>query len=200
MKAIISQSWEFRTYSIKATCKCSQCGKRITKTFSFQTREDVLTSKEDWNELERRKQEWLAEPHICNSCKKKKSEQEREDITFKFQETFNILNDLQEKITDIKLDKKKFIEELNESLKGKVILYNGNEYVVSYIQDGIYEDCAFEIVCDNISKVKPWLEASGQIVFYKRTYKECMWNNYVEIENCIITDEDFAKRRESLNE
>ena len=200
MKTLISKSWEFRTYSIKGTCKCSKCGKAITKIFSFQTREDVLTSKEDWKELEEQKQKWLSEPHVCNSCKKKKTEQERKDITFKFQGTFNALNDLQEQITDLKLDKKKFIEELNEVLKDKVVLYNGNEYVVSYVQDGIHEDCAFEITCDSISKVKPWLTTcSGQLIFYKRTYKELGWNNFIEVENCIITDEIFSQRRNLLN-
>lgn len=199
MRKYTTVTWDFRTYSIKGTCKCAECGKPITKTFSFQTREDELTKKEDWNELERRKNEWLKEKHICNSCKKKKIEQERKDVTFKFKGTFDALNDLQQQITEIKLEKKKFIEELGEMLYDKVILYNDKEYVVKYVQDGIHEDCALEIAANPISQAKPWMEATGRTMFfYKRTYKECGWSNFVEIENCIVTDEDFHKRRELL--
>jgi len=200
MKTIITKSWEFRTYSIKGVCKCFKCGKPITKTFSFQTRKDILTTKEDWNKIEKQKEEWQKEPHICNACKKKKIEQERKDITNRFSDYFTELNISQKQITDIKLEKKKVIEQLNNQLKDRVILYNGNEYVVNYIQDGIYEDCAVEINCIPISKTKPWLMSSGSIFFYKQTYKQCGWNNFVEIGNCIITDEIFSKRKQLLIE
>lgn len=202
MKVYTTTTWDFRTYSIKATCKCSKCGKSISKTFSFQTREDSSPQKEDWDELERRKNEWLKEKHVCNSCKKKKVNQERkEDITEKFTTIFDDLNQLQRDITDIKILKKNIIEKLGEQLDNKVIVYNNKEYVVKYVQDGIYEDCAFEIACNPISQTKPWMEATGKtLFFYKRTYKQCGWDNFIEVENCIITNEVFETRRQVLRE
>lgn len=199
MKTVITKTWRFRTVSIKGTCKCSICRKPITKSFSMELREDVPTTNEHIKELEIEKQEWLKESHICNACRKKKIEQERKDITQSFNPEFSILNDLQEQIMDLKIHKNNYINKLNEELKDKVILYNDKEYVINYVHDGYLNACAFEIWCSPISKTQPWLEASGSICFYKRTYKPLYFNNFIEIENCIITDESFTKRKELLN-
>ena len=199
MKTVITKTWKFRTVSIKGTCKCSICGKSITKSFSMELREDVPTTNEHIKKLEIEKQEWLKDSHICNACRKKKIEQDRKDITQSFDSKFNTLNNLQEQIIDLKICKRKYIDFLNENLKDKVILYNNREYVVDYVHDGYLNGCAFEIWCSPISKTQPWLEASGSVCFYKRTYKPLCFNNFIEVENCIITDESFTKRRELLN-
>ena len=195
---LYTTTWDINTYSIKGTCKCSECGKPITKTFSFQVREGVSAKNENWDELERRRNEWLIESHVCNSCKKKKIKCDKHDISKLFETEFRELDLLQQSISDTKYSKKKIIEELNEKLKGKIIIYNKDEYVIRYVQDGIYEDCAFEISADKVSKIKPWLATDKTIFFYKRTYKECGWDNFIEIENCIITDEVFQERKQRL--
>ena len=156
MKTIITKSWEFRTYSIKGTCKCSKCGKPITKTFSFQTREDVLITKEDWNKIEKQKEEWQKEPRICNTCKKKKIEQKRKDITSNFTFMFSKLIELQNQINQISLDKRQRINSIKDDLIDKIIIdKNNTEWVIRYIQD--LNEIGFEISCRKINKQKPWL-------------------------------------------
>ena len=198
MQTIISKTWSFRTVNIKTTCKCSECGKPITKSFSLEIREDIPTTKEDMEYLENKKTEWLKEPHICNNCKRKKILQERKDITETFRDVFTSINIIQQEIIDKKLEKKPLLEKIKEELKDKVIIYNEEEYVVNYIQDGYMNGCAFEIYCDKVNKTRPWELTSNGLVFYKRTYSPCNFSNFVEIENCIITDEIFSKRKELL--
>ena len=198
MQTIISKTWSFRTVHTKTSCKCSECGKPITKSFSLEIREDIPTTKEDLEYLENKKTEWLKEPHICNNCKRKKILQERKDITETLQDTITGLNNLQKEIQDKIMEKQPLFDKLKEQLYDKVIIYNDNEYVVNYIQDGSMNGNAVEIYCDKVNKTKPWELTSNGLVFYKRTYSPCNFNNFVEIENCIITDEVFSKRRELL--
>ena len=191
MKTLITKSWEFRTYSIKGYCKCSKCGKTISKTFSFQTREDVLTKKEDWESIEQQKEEWLKEAHICNSCKKEKILQQRKDITSNFTFMFSKLVELQNQINQIALDKKQRIKSIENDLVNRIIVDKNNaEWVVNSIVD--WNDIGFEIRCYRVNKQKPWLKTDETRFFYGGN--EVHYDNYTKINECIITDECFDKR------
>lgn len=197
MKIVISQSWQFRTYSIQAKCKCIDCGKFITKTFSFEVREDVSSSKEDWNKLEKKKQEWLSQPHICNSCKKKKIQQERKNITSNFTFMFNKLDELQNQINKIVKDKAERVNSLKE-IEGKVLVdKNKNEWLIYRIREGSQNNIGFELECYRVNKQKPWLTVDECKYF---TNNQTSWYNYISLQDCIITDEIFSHRLDSLYE
>lgn len=198
MNTYISHTWKFYTYSIKGQCKCSECGKPINKTFSFEYREDTEPCWIDKEKLKKEKQEWEQESHICNACLRKKIKQERKDITETLQDTITDLDTLQKEIQDKIMEKQPLFDKLKEQLYDKVIIYNDNEYVVNYIHDGSMNGNAVEIYCDKVNKTKPWEVTSNSLVFYKRAYSPCHFNNFVEIENCIITDEVFSKRKDLL--
>ena len=194
----VTYSWRFYKYKITGQCKCSECGKKINKTFSFDYREDTIPNPEYIEKLKKEKQEWEQESHICNSCLKKKIKQERKDITETLQDTITGLNTLQKEIQDKIMEKQPLFDKLKEQLYDKVIIYNDNEYVVNYIHDGSMNGNALEIYCDKVNKTKPWEVTSNGLVFYKKAYSPCHFNNFVEIENCIITDEVFSKRKDLL--
>ena len=198
MKTVISKTWNFNTYRIQARCKCSECGKYINKIFSFELREDVLPSKEDWDGLEESKKEWLSQSHICNSCKCKKVKQEAKDITHTYDFTLNILQEKQEQILSCIKDKKRHIDFLNEELKGKVIVdKEGTEWVIYSVSDGWQNGAAIEINCDKVNKQKPWLRSDESMYFYAGSI-DGHYHNYKPLSECIITDEDFKERAQLL--
>lgn len=198
MKTVISKTWDFNTYRIQARCKCSECDKYINKIFSFELREDVLPSKEDWDELEESKKEWLSQPHICNSCKRKKVKQEAKDITHTYDFTLNILQEKQEQILSSIKDKKRHIDFLNEELKGKIIVdKEGTEWVIYSVRDGWQNSAVIEINCDKVNKQKPWLRSDESMYFYVGSI-DGHYYNYKPLSECIITDEDFKERAKLL--
>lgn len=194
----ITYSWNFYKYKISGQCKCVECGKPINKTFYFEYREDTEPCWIDIKALKEEKQIWEQESHICNSCLRKKIKQERKDITETLQDTITDLDTLQKEIQDKIMEKQPLFDKLKEQLYDKVIIYNDNEYVVNYIHDGSMNGNAVEIYCDKVNKTKPWEVTSNGLVFYKRAYSPCNFSNFVEIENCIITDEVFSKRKDLL--
>lgn len=195
MKTLISKTWEFRTYSIQGKCKCYNCGKPITKTFSFETREDVLTTKEDWDRLEERKQKWLSQSHTCNACKRKKIMQERKDITSDYTFMFSKLDELQNQINQIVKDKNQRIDSIKD-IEGKVLIdKDKTEWLIYSIRDGSVNGIGFEIECYKINKQKPWLTTDECRYF---SNDKTMWSNFSTLEDCIITDEIFSKRKELL--
>lgn len=198
MNTYISHTWKFYKYKINGQCKCSECGKKIDKTFSFDYREDTEPCWIDIERLKKEKQEWEQESHICNACLRKKIKQERKDITETLQDTITELDTLQKEIQDKIMEKQPLFDKLKEQLYDKVIIYNDNEYVVNYIHDGSMNGNALEIYCDKVNKTKPWEVTSNSLIFYKKAYSPCHFNNFVEIENCIITDEVFSKRKDLL--
>lgn len=198
MRTVISKSWDFRTYKIQAKCKCSECGKPINKTFSFELREDVSPQKENWTELEERKKKWLSEAHICNSCLRKKIKQERKDITHAYDFTLSTLIEKQEQILSCIKDKKRHIDFLNEELKNKVIVdKDGTEWVIYSVRDGWQNGAAVEFTCDKVNKVKPWLRSDEIIYFYTGSI-DGHYSNYKPLSGCTITDEDFSQRAKLL--
>ena len=195
MKTTISRTWEFRTYSIQGRCKCAKCGKPIIKTFSFQTREDVPTVKEDWDYIEKQKEEWLSESHICNSCKRKKVTQERKDITLNYTFMFSKLDELQNQIKQIVKDKVQRVKSIKD-IEGKVLIdKNGIEWFIERISEGSQNNLGFELRCYRINKQKPWLCTDDCRYFTSNT---TMWSNYSTLEGCAITDEVFSDRKELL--
>ena len=196
MRVTTYTSWSFRTYRITAKCKCSKCGKYISKTFSFDCREDVSPTKEDWDNLEERRKEWLAEEHICNSCKCESVKQERHDITSQFKDTFFSICSIQGKINDLNKSKTTFLDDLKSQLKGKILIdKDKNEWVISSVYNG-YENClGFEIFTYKINKQKPWLCTDESRYFYKADGDPLHYFNFTLIDDCIITDEDFNSRK-----
>ena len=195
MQTYITQTWQFKTHSIQGRCKCVECGKPITKTFSFETREDVPTQREDWDKLEERKQEWLKKPHICNSCKRKKITYDKNDVTSSYTFKFSKLDELQRQIDDIIKDKVRRTDCLKE-LEGKILVdKDSQEWVIERIREGSVNNIGFEITCYRINKRKPWLLTEDCKYF---TNDKTMWNNFSTLEGCIITNEVFEKRAESL--
>lgn len=202
MRTLITQSWNFRTYKIQAKCKCIECSKPITKSFSFELREDVSPKKEDWDNLEKEKKEWLAESHICNSCKCKRIRQEREFITENFKKQFNELAQIHKEEVEFEKsinEKRNLIfEELKEKLKGKILLALDREWVIRSIGYG-WNGESFQINCEGVDKQKPWEYCNKSLYAVDKETNHEQGNSYwTNIENCIITDEDFYRRKELL--
>ena len=191
----ITYSWKFYKYKINGQCKCSACGKKIDKTFSFEYREDTEPSWIDIEDLKKEKQEWEQESHICNSCLRKKIKQERKDITNNYTFMFSKLDELQNQIQQIIKDKNERIQSIKD-IEGKVLIdKDKTEWYIQSIRDGSINGIGFEIQCYKINKQKPWLITDDCRYF---SNDKTMWNNFSTLENCIITDEVFSKRKDLL--
>ena len=82
-------------------------------------------------------------------------------------------------------------------MEGKVLLdRDKTEWLIYRIGDGWQNNMGFEIQCYKINKQKPWLYTDE--CRYFSNDKAC-WSNFSTLEGCIITDEEFSKRRELLN-
>lgn len=195
MNTYISRTWKFYKYKINGQCKCSECGKPINKTFSFEYREDTEPCWIDKEKLKKEKQEWEQESHICNSCLRKKIKRDSKDITNNYTFMFSKLDELQRQIQQIIKDKDERIKSIKD-MEGKVLIDKDNtEWYIQSIRDGSINGIGFEIQCYKINKQKPWLITDDCRYF---SNDKTMWNNFSTLENCIITDEVFSKRKELL--
>lgn len=195
MNTYISRTWKFYKYKINGQCKCSECGKKIDKTFSFDYREDTEPCWIDIERLKKEKQEWEQESHICNACLRKKIKQESKDITNNYTFMFSKLDELQNQIQQIIKDKNERIQSIKD-IEGKVLIDKDNtEWYIQSIRDGSINGIGFEIQCYKINKQKPWLITDECRYF---SNDKTMWNNFSTLENCIITDEVFSKRKDLL--
>lgn len=195
MNTYISKTWKFYKYKINGQCKCSECGKSINKTFSFDYREDTEPCWIDKEKLKQEKQEWEQESHICNACLKKKIKQDSKDITNNYTFMFSKLDELQRQIQQIIKDKDERIQSMKD-MEGKVLIDKDNtEWYIQSIRDGSINGIGFEIQCYKINKQKPWLITDDCRYF---SNDKTMWNNFSTLENCIITDEVFSKRKDLL--
>lgn len=195
MNTYISHTWKFYKYKINGQCKCSECGNKIDKTFSFDYREDTEPSWIDKEKLKKEKEEWEQESHICNSCLRKKIKQDSKDITNNYTFMFSKLDELQNQIQEIIKDKDERIKSIKD-IEGKVLIDKDNtEWYIQSIRDGSTNGIGFEIQCYKINKQKPWLITDDCRYF---SNNQTMWNNFSTLENCIITDEVFSKRKDLL--
>jgi len=195
MNTYISRTWKFYKYKINGQCKCSECGKPINKTFSFDYREDTEPCWIDIERLKKEKQEWEQEFHICNACLRKKIKQDSKDITNNYTFMFSKLDELQTQIQQIIKDKDERIKSIKD-MEGKVLIDKDNtEWYIQSIRDGSINGIGFEIQCYKINKQKPWLITDDCRYF---SNDKTMWNNFSTLENCIITDEVFSKRKDLL--
>jgi len=195
MNTYISRTWKFYKYKINGQCKCSECGKPINKTFSFDYREDTEPCWIDIERLKKEKQEWEQESHICNACLRKKIKQDSKDITNNYTFMFSKLDELQTQIQQIIKDKDERIKSIKD-MEGKVLIDKDNtEWYIQSIRDGSINGIGFEIQCYKINKQKPWLITDDCRYF---SNDKTMWNNFSTLENCKITDEVFSKRKELL--
>lgn len=200
MQTEVKYSWRFVTYSIKAKTKCSICGKPITKTFSFELREDGKPSRQDWDNLERAKQHWLEESHVCSKCMANQVVGVKEDITSKFIKQLNRINKLYEELEDFKLKTRekqdKLTDEINPQLIGKVLLAKNRQWVIRYVRAN--RDNELEIYCDGIDCRYPWKTCNKEL--YVKSNTKYHWDTdktfYATIDECTITDEIFDKRGE----
>ena len=181
MNKYITYSWKFYTYSKKASCKCSKCGKTITTTFSTSYRED---SSPNIQEVDNTIQKWQQEKHICNKCKIEATKQDYRDITCEFENKFKQVQDLQQQIKELELQQWNLIKSID--IKGKVLKYKDNEYVIQY-----FDCCANpRIVAAPINKREPWYERM-----------DCRDWAYIDIdEEYTITDEMFENRYKKIKE
>ena len=203
MNVTKTYSWDFKTYSIKASTKCSECGKPITKTFSFQKREDISPNKEDWEGLEKEKQEWLSETHVCSKCTKKKLVQERKDITQEFKDSFIRVNALYEDLKEYrnKIYDKQYtiLEKIFPKLKDKILIAKNKEWVIKSIRTN--RDRELEIYCYAVDSRYPWKICDRNLyILGKSKYSDTDRTWYALLDECIITDEDFNKRKKLLND
>lgn len=195
MLTVVAEPRQLKIYEISAKCKCSECGKIINKTFSFKRREDIEPTNRDWDNLEKEKDAWKLEKHICNSCKIQKVAQEREDVTSSYTFMLSKLDELQRQIEQVVQDKVQRINCLEE-LKGKVLIdKNSEEWVIESIREGSANNIGFEITCYRINKRKPWLLTEDCRYF---TNDKTVWNNFSTLDGCVITNEEFEKRAELL--
>ena len=195
MNTYISKTWAFYRYKINGQCKCSECGKPINKTFYFEYREDTEPCWIDIERLKKEKQEWEQESHICNACLRKKIKQESKDITNNYTFMFSKLDELQNQIQQIIKDKNERIQSIKD-IEGKVLIDKDNtEWYIQSIRDGSTNGIGFEIQCYKINKQKPWLITDDCRYF---SNDKTTWNNFSTLENCIITDEVFSKRKDLL--
>ena len=203
MRRYTTYSWDFRTYNVQAQCKCHKCGRTIKKSFSFQCREDVSPKKEEWEEIEKKKAEWLSVPHECNTCKKNRVQQSRVEVTKNFIETFNELTNLNKQIKEFEKKKKKkrnpLLDLLNSSLKGKVLVAKEREWVIHSVSRSWNEE-GYQIHCYGIDKKSPWCYCDKELYVTDESKYSDHGNYYwAHINECVITDEEFSRRKELLN-
>jgi hypothetical protein len=108
---------------------------------------------------------------------------------------FSKLDELQNQIQQIIKDKNERIQSIKD-IEGKVLIDKDNtEWYIQSIRDGSINGIGFEIQCYKINKQKPWLTTDDCRYF---SNDKTMWNNFSTLENCIITDEVFSKRKDLL--
>lgn len=184
MNKYITYSWKFYTYSKKASCKCCKCGKTITTTFSESYRED---SSPDVSYIREQIEKWKQEKHICNKCKIEAIKCKQKDTTKTFVKEFKQIQDLQQQVTDLNQQINKCLSFLNDKLKGNIIKYKDNEYIIQYFDMGFIKP---RIVASPINKKEPWHE--------KDSYKDWV---YIDLKDeYIITDEVFKDRYKKIQE
>lgn len=184
MNKYITYSWKFYTYSKKASCKCCKCGKTITTTFSESYRED---SSPDVSYIQEQIEKWQQEKHVCNKCKIEAIKCEQKDRTSNFKNTIHYIQVLQQQINELHEEQNNWLKFLNDKLKGNVIKYKDNEYIIQYFDT----DCIKpRIVASPINKKEPWHE--------KDSYKDWV---YIDLKDeYIITDEVFKDRYKKIQE
>ena len=199
---IVTYSWRFYKYKITGQCKCSECGKKINKTFSFEYREDTIPNPEYIEKLKKEKQEWEQESHICNSCLKKKIKQESKDITNNFTEDFSKIQEYHKeriefanKMQNLELP---IFQKLNEQLKGKVLLASDREWVIDSVCDG-WNGESFQLNCTGIDMKQPWTKYDKYLYVGDKDKFVTQGNScWIDIKQCKITDEIFSKRKDLL--
>ena len=169
----ISVNWKFYTYSVKGECMCKECGRKITKTFSVQYREDCEPDKESCAKAKNR---WLSEEHLCNKCKNKKLNKNYEKVNVNFYTIEHILHN----IGDAQKELKKIVDSYKEQLVGTVALYKDSEYLITNIYYSY--PCQVFLELQQIHKNKPWI----------LTNKTANYN--IDRNEIIFTNERFKDR------
>ena len=111
----------------------------------------------------------------------------QKDITKTFVKEFKQIQDLQQQVTDLNQQINKCLSFLNDKLKGNIIKYKDNEYIIQYFDMGFIKP---RIVASPINKREPWHE--------KDSYKDWV---YIDLKDeYIITDEVFKDRYKKIQE
>ena len=203
MRTYTTYSYRFYTHSEKGKCKCSRCGKTITKSFSFEYREDTAPSNEDLQALQEEKQAWESKEHICTACLKSAVINKGNDITNKYSEDFNNLINMHNK--RIEFEKKMNEEEepifkkLKNELKGKILITKDREWVIDSICNG-WNGESFQLNCTGIDKQKPWTKCDKYLYAGDINKHHNQGNSYwIGLNECKITDEVFDDRKAKYN-
>ena len=201
MPTYITKTWKFYTAGVEGKAKCKLCGKAIKKRFTVEYREDVTP---DLKPCEKAKEAWEQEEHICLSCTKKSLVTGGEDITNKFDSKFKELEEIRQQVRSLEAKALEISRTIHADLKGKIVIYNGTEYVIEGVSEDIRNGYAYAINCTSISKKEPW-KTSGA---YRSTYftdsygrKQFRYNNYVDrnTDSYKIIDEKFSEREAKID-
>ena len=192
--------WKVYTHSEKISTKCSKCGKTITKSVSFQYQ--GTPSQEDWDGLEKDKQKWLAEEHVCSKCLKEacKGEQGPLDMT-QVNHALDEINMLFGQINALRKGIIHYGEQIQKELKGKVCIYEDKEYVINWVSTCDYNDMPLHIQCYKIDTRYPWTTTDTEMYI---TEKGGGFGNSKTVnakwEDVIFTNEVFAERKARVKE
>jgi len=187
--------YQFRTIKKQSTCKCKECGKTIRKTFSDVYREDCMPN---YSYIDKQIEQWKSQEHICNKCLKQRISQERSDITECLNDTRLSIDPYIFKINELKIEIDSYVSNLNKNIKGKVGIYNDQEYVINYAyyclgNKGLHVDAT------KIDKRQPWSTTERYETFIERQDNDDLsWNTH-PISTLKITDEVFMDRRQQVN-
>lgn len=187
MKLYTTQVWDFKTAYLEGKTKCKICGKPIRKRFSVQYRED---SAPEMNRLKERKELWESEEHICNACLRKNMIRRGEVKQYDFSEIAAIIED----IGSLKCKLEQAIEPFKH-LRGKVVLYNNEEFEISSVS---YElEQGIILYCYKINKQSPWCVTNQRMQFF---LDNTGYYQVAKIDDLVFTDEVFSDRAKMLCE
>lgn len=107
------------TYSEKVKVKCCKCGKTMYKTVSY-----TYQDSPDMQSIEEQKQKILSQEHICASCIKKSVKAENvNNISDCINESMKNIHDIQEQIVALRKQLNEPKRQIEERIKGKVLLF-----------------------------------------------------------------------------
>lgn len=190
-------TFKFNTTGVDAVSKCSVCGSRIKKRFSFEYRSDLGPSKEDWDFVNAKKQKWEAEEHVCTKCRRAACKQAANDITGDISNSVNVLEQVYSDYLNYCKEKyeysQKFVTELKEKLKGTICRHGNTEYVITNVYFSLNGGDGLWIDAYAINKQQPWLDTDKWAHFTFEKY-----GNTFPIKDVIFTDETLQSRKDLL--
>lgn len=200
MNTRITRTWKFYTVGVEGKTKCKVCGKTIKKRFTTDYREDTTP---DLTSCKEAKEAWEKEEHVCLACTKKNLVTGGNDITGKYESKFAELEEINKQVKALRHKAFNIAKSLDEDLAGKMIRFNGDDYVIQYVSSDIMNGLPYTLRCGFVSKREPWNTTSGNYLYFTNSYNNgaYLYDGYIDQSKTPyqITDENFLNRKLQRN-